>query len=260
MLNAARTETSRSRGWTSRAGLHVQGQILTRTQLTETQFPFLGGLTPDGRRAVDAVRLARVARGARLLQRGDAANGAYLVVGGSLRVYYIGPEGREATLYHVEPGGTCILALTSTFNEEPYPAWVDAGPAGGVFACVPSALFRRLLDSESAFRSFVFAALSGRIFELMLTLEEAGTAQVEQRVARQLVRRHEASSGDEVRVTQISLASELGTAREVVFRALRSLARRGLIQTGRGRIRILDIDSLRRTASPLDAPQPARPK
>jgi CRP/FNR family transcriptional regulator len=217
-----------------------------QTGLTEIRFPFLAGLTMDARRELGALATTRAGARKHLLQRGDAANGAYLVVGGALRVYYITPQGREATLYHVEPGGTCVLALTSTFNDAPFPAWVDAGPLGSAFVRVPAALFHRLLHAEGAFRQFVFGALSGRVFELMCTLEEAGTTAIEQRVARYLLRRREPDGC--VRVSQIGIASELGTAREVVFRALRSLSRRKLIHTGRLRIRIVDAPGLARSA------------
>lgn len=219
-------------------------------RLTERHFPFLAGLSQDGRRELDHVALSRAARGKRLLQRGDFANGAYLVVAGELRVYYMTADGREATLYRVEPGGTCVLALTSTFNDEPYPAWVEAGQQGSTYARISSAALHRLIETQSAFRSFVFSAMSGRIFELMVTLEEAGTAQVEERVARYLSRRCEQSGSCDVQVTQARIASELGTAREVVFRALRSLVRRQLLETGRMRIRVLDLAGLRRIASP----------
>ncbi len=213
-------------------------------RLKQTQFPFLGRLASAGRAQLEALATTRVAPGARLLRRGDSANGAYLVVAGALRVYYVNSEGREATLYHVEPGGTCVLALSSTFDDAPYPAWVDAGPAGGEFTRVPSGLFHHLLDTEAAFRSFVFGAMSGRLFELMRTLEETASSLVEQRVARYLLKRHAREA--EVRVSQSGIASELGTAREVVFRALRSLARRKLIETGRMRIRVLDVEGLTR--------------
>jgi len=219
-----------------------------RAGLTETRFPFLAGLTPGARRELGALAATQVGARKHLLRRGDAAGGAYLVVDGSLRVYYVTAEGREATLYHVEPGGTCVLALTSTFNDAPFPAWVDAGPAGGTFVRVPGNVLRRLLDSEGAFRQFVFGALAGRVFELMCTLEEAGSAAIEQRVARYLLRRR-APDGS-VRVSQIGIASELGTAREVVFRALRSLSRRKLVRTGRMRVHVLDAPGLGRAAAP----------
>ncbi len=47
------------------------------------------------------------------------------------------PEGREATLYHVEPGGACILSLASALRDEVYPAWVDAGPSGSAHVRMP---------------------------------------------------------------------------------------------------------------------------
>ena len=180
------------------------------------------------------------------MRQGDSVDGLYLVVTGSLRVYYISAEGREAMLYRVEPGGTCVLALTAAFNEEPYPAWVDAGAEGTSLVRVPSALSRRLLAEESEFRDFVFGVLSGRVVELMQTLEEAGSTQLEQRVARYLIRRMDPDGT--LRVTQIGIASDLGTAREVVSRALRSLAGRGLVNTSRSRISVIDQRALRAVA------------
>jgi len=76
----------------------------------------------------------------------------------------------------------------------------------------------------------------------MQRLEETGTMLMERRVARYLAR--EVRIDDTVRVTQVGIASELGTAREVVFRALRALSARGLIRTGRVRIEIIDRTAL----------------
>jgi CRP/FNR family transcriptional regulator len=217
-----------------------------RDGLTQARFPFVARLNAASRRELATLSTTRVKPSQRLLARGDAVDGAYLVVGGSLRVYYVSSSGREATLYRVEPGGTCVLALTAAFNREPYPAWVDAGDTGCAFVRVPEAAFRRLFDEEPSFREFLFGVLSGRVFELMQMLEETGSAQMEQRVARYLVRR--ASPDGTVRASQFGIASELGTAREVVYRALRSLAAQGMVKTGRARIEILDRLALQRTA------------
>jgi len=214
-----------------------------RAGLTETSFPFLARLGPSARRELGALPPTRVKARQRLLRQGDHVDGLYLVVAGSLRVYYISAEGREATLYRVEPGGTCVLALSAAFNEEPYPAWVDAGTDGTSYVRVRNAVARRLLADEPQFRDYVFGVLSGRVAELMQTLEEAGSTQLEQRVARYLVRRMGPDGA--VRVTQIGIASDLGTAREVVSRALRSLVGRGLVDTGRSRIGVLDQVALR---------------
>jgi CRP/FNR family transcriptional regulator len=213
-----------------------------RPALTEARFPFLAGLSRGGRRELEALLAKSVDSRRAVLRRGDQADGAYLVVGGALRVFYVSAAGREATLYHVEAGGTCVLSLASAFAGEPYPAWVQAGPAGAEVVRVPSAVFHRLFDGEASFREFVLRALSARIFELMSTLEELGSAMVERRVARFLLKARQPNG--KVTASQIGIASELGTAREVVYRALRALSAKRLIETGRMRIRIVDEPGL----------------
>jgi CRP/FNR family transcriptional regulator len=214
--------------------------------VTGAHFPFFEQLSDAGRRELISHPVQRISGPKLLLSRGDPVDGAYLVVGGAIRVFYLTAEGREATLYRVEPGGTCILALTATFNREPYPAWVESGARGCSLVMVPSAAFRRLFDTEVAFRNFIFGVLSGRVFELMQVLEEAGTARMEQRVAKYLLK----GAGDDLTVlaSQERIASELGTAREVVFRTLRSLSTRGLVKTGRVRVSIVDPEGLRQVA------------
>lgn len=209
-------------------------------------FPFVSRLSEQARRELATCRVRAIGARRVLLERGASVEGAYLVTKGLLRVYYLTAEGREATLYRVEQGGTCILAITSTIGGEPYPAWVESGPEGASFTCIPSAVVRRLLGTEAAFRDFVFGALSGRVFELMQALEEAGSLRTEQRVAHFLLTR--AGPDGSVRATQSAIASELGTAREVVFRALRALGARQLIETGRMRVRILDPAGLKRAS------------
>jgi CRP/FNR family transcriptional regulator, anaerobic regulatory protein len=217
------------------------------SRLNAELFPFIAGLTARSRNELTELVAVRVEARRQLLRRGDAVGGAYFVLSGSLRAHYITAEGRDATLYHAEPGGSCILALNATLNDEPYPAWVDA-PTGSTFVRVPSELFHRLLDSEAPFRAYVFGAMSRRIFELMCTLEEQRSTQIEQRVARYLLKALALVPASEVQATQVSIAAELGTAREVVFRALRSLAQQGLVATARRRIAVLDRAGLARAA------------
>jgi CRP/FNR family transcriptional regulator len=219
---------------------------MIRPGITGTHFPFLARLTATGRRELASLGATRVKPAQHLLRRGDDAGGVYLVTAGMLRVFYVSADGREATLYRVEPGGACLLSLTATFSDEPYPAWVDAGPAGADFVRVPSAVFHRLVDGETAFRQFAFASLSGRVLDLMRTLEELGSERMEQRVARYLLR--QPAVDGLVRTTQSGIASELGTAREVVFRVLHGLSQRRILRTSRARIQILDREGLARVA------------
>ncbi|MCU7864357.1 MAG: Crp/Fnr family transcriptional regulator, partial [Candidatus Thiodiazotropha sp. (ex Lucinoma borealis)] len=54
--------------------------------------------------------------------KGQCVSGAYLVSKGRLRVFTFAPQGSEATLYFIQPGETCVLALNCLFNDLLYPA------------------------------------------------------------------------------------------------------------------------------------------
>lgn len=222
------------------------GSVIEQTSLLPVAegFPFLAGASTATRELVAGLPVRQVAARSPVLHRGDLVEGVFLVVGGSLRVFYIAADGHEATLYRVRPGQTCVLALTAAFRSEPYPAWVETENEELSYVLVPGAMFRELYNTEPSFRSFVFEVLSGRVFELMTRLEEVGSLRVEQRLAAFIL--ETADADGEVAMSQARLAAHLGTAREVVFRALRTMSDAGLVTTSRGRVTVCDAAGLRR--------------
>jgi CRP/FNR family transcriptional regulator len=182
------------------------------------------------------LRYAQYTKTTPVLQRGQRVSGAYVVVAGQLRVFSLSPAGSEATLYLLNPGETCVLALNCIFNDLLYPAWVEAVAATRV-AIIPGAEFRRLFESEPAVRNLTVQAFSTVVFRLMAELEEVHSYRLDRRLASFLVRH--ASSDGNVRMTQQEIASHLGTTREVVARLLGRLASDGLVRTGRSRV-VLD--------------------
>ena len=176
-----------------------------------------------------------------VLKKGQRVSGAYVVLSGKLRVFTISPDGHEATLYPINPGETCVLALNCVFNDLLYPAWVEAGPTTKI-AIIPGAVFKTLYDSEPAIRDMTVQAFSTLVFRLMSGLEEVHSYKLEQRLANVLLLH--ASTDGNIRMTQQEIASHLGTTREVIARLLGQLASEGHIQTGRNQIVINDPVSL----------------
>lgn len=213
-----------------------------RAEAPQATFPFFSSVSEPTRRALGALPVRHAPPNMQVLRQGDEVGGVYLVTAGTLRVYHVAADGREATLYWVEPGQTCILALTAAFRREPYPAWVGTDRAQVSYVLVPHDLLRAILGTEEAVREFVFEALSGRVFELMSTLAATAVLRVEARVAALLLRRADAAGV--AHMTQARIAAHLGTAREVVFRALRALEARALIETHRGAIHVVRREEL----------------
>ena len=180
---------------------------------------------------------------AKVIERGDEVAGVYLVEAGALRIYYVSSEGREGTLYWVDPGQSCIIALNCLFARLPYPAWVETDQADTEVAIISGDVYRELYLAEPALQHFTFATLSTRLFELMTLLQETASFDLEQRVAAFLLRR--SGSGHVLETTHEQVAHHLGSSREVVSRVLRNLARSGASRLSPGSVAIVDADKLR---------------
>ncbi|MCB2018798.1 MAG: Crp/Fnr family transcriptional regulator [Hydrogenophaga sp.] len=216
------------------------------------RFEPFAGMSTEGRsklRKGTQVKSARV--GDMLLHKGQSTSGAYLVLNGRLRVFTLTPKGTEATLYFIEPGETCVLALNCLFNDLRYPAWVRAEADTSV-AVVPGPLYRRLFESEPTVQGVTVHALATLVFRLMAELEQVHSSHHRQRLAQFLLLQvgHDGS----LRMTQMQLAQHLGTTREVVARLMQEYVALGLVRTRRGGLTVLDWPGLRRLAQPTSSP------
>lgn len=182
-----------------------------------------------------------------VVHKGQPVSGAYVVLEGRLRVFTMSPNGAEATLYLIEPGETCVLALNCVFNDLLYPAWVQAEEPSAV-CVIPGAVYRRLFETDNAIREFTVRNLSTLVYRLMTELEQVHGSRHKQRLAHFIV--HHASSEGVLHMTQQQVAGHLGTTREVVARLMQELVAQGLVRTARGQIRIADLFGLRRLIAP----------
>lgn len=197
--------------------------------------------------ALFAQRLIRktVQRGDIVVHRGDAVSGAYFVLQGQLRVFLYGANGRETTLYHINPGDTCVLALNALFGDLLYPAWVEAEDATEI-GILPGNAYRSLFSSEPTMQDLTIRALSSAVFGLMLSWEMRATQSVEKRLIGYLLLR--ACSEGIIRGTQAEIAAQVDTTREVVGRHMAQFSAQGLLKSGRGIVTLLDIPALNRIA------------
>ena len=209
-----------------------------------SRFPLLEELSPAGRsRLLGAARHVTLQPNTQVLQRGDEVAGAYLVERGALRVYYISAEGREGTLYWIDPGQSCILALNCLFARLTYPAWVESDSTETQVAVISGDACRELFSAETAVQRYTFDALATRLFDLMTLMQETASLGLEQRVAAHLLRR--AGAMQVLETTHEQIARHLGSSREVVSRVLRNIARSGALSLSPRSITILDAAKLR---------------
>lgn len=157
----------------------------------------------------------------------------FFLYDGRIRVSQTSDAGREIVLYRVDAGESCVLTTACMLAEEAYNA-EGIAETDVTVVVLPKPVFDRLSAEEDAFRNFVFNAYSRRLIDLLRVVDDVAFGRIDVRLAERLL-----SLGDglkEVRATHQDLASELGTAREVISRVLNDFQKRELIEQSRGLI------------------------
>lgn len=194
---------------------------------------------------VERSAVISMAAGSRIYGPGQAPESYLLLLEGSVRVQQASESGREIVLYRVSAGESCALTTACLMGYEDYPAEAIAETDIRAVA-IPRATFDELIAQSPEFRRFVFTAFSARVTNLFRIIEEVAFSRMDIRLAHKLL---ELSHGaHHVAATQQQLASELGTAREVVSRILSEFQRRGWVAPARGSIAISNRPALEKLA------------
>jgi len=213
-------------------------------------FTFFHEANPDTRREMLAnARSVSLKQGTIYLDDGGHTDVMALVGAGRLRVFKTSESGREITLYSVGPAEFCMLNLLCvlTGRRAPATARVEQPVQALVFRGDD---FRRWIGTDPAIRATVFAILADNVTETMSLVEEIAFKKMDVRLADFLRSRLAEGAGarTKVEVTHEMIASELGSAREVISRLLKEFERQGAVTLGRGRITLNDPEVLKALA------------
>ena len=189
-------------------------------------------------------RVVHLPRDARPFMPGLPCEAYLVVLDGTVRVQLVAESGREIVLYWVGRGESCVLTTSCLLKHEPYSAEARCETDFTALA-IPAPLFHTLLGRSETFRAAVLASYATRVTDLIMTFEELAFRRLDRRLAAVLVDRARAG---EIKATHHDLAAELGSAREVVSRALKTFEQQGLVSLGRGIIRITAPERLRQIA------------
>ncbi|MET9343773.1 MULTISPECIES: Crp/Fnr family transcriptional regulator [unclassified Nonomuraea] len=212
---------------------------------------FLSMLTPDETEALKAAgRPRRWERGEVLMTEGDTSDWVLLLLEGRVKVSSHTSGGTEVVLAVRGPGG--LIGDMSAIDGSPRSATVTAlEPVAGVVVRD----FAGFLRAHGRVAVLLMQLVTGRLRDADRKRVEYGAFDTTGRVATRLVELAErygeqTSTGLRVALplSQDELAGWTGASREAVSKALRTLRDRGLIETGRRRVVIHDLEGLRKRA------------
>ncbi len=158
-----------------------------------------------------------------------------IVLEGSIKLRKLDPTGREIVFYHIEPGESCILSITSCLNHKVSQAEAIIEKPTRLIA-VEADRIRTWMDEFSTWRQFVVNLYYNRMADLMTLVDLVVFKSVDARLVGYL-RDH--AINNELEITHQQLAGVLGTAREVISRLLKQMENESLITLERGKIKII---------------------
>lgn len=199
-------------------------------------FQGLSRLSPELKAEIEAgSQIVSVPAGTQIFSPGKSAENLLLLIEGTVRVQQRSETGRDLFLYRVNAGESCVLTTAFMLAFEDYSAEGTA-ETDIKAAAIPRKLFDNLVAVSPVFREFVFTAYSRRITELFTLIDDIVFQRMDVRLAARLLEL--AGDGNIVHATHAVLATELGTAREVISRTLAEFQRRGWVEQSRGEVHL----------------------
>jgi CRP/FNR family transcriptional regulator len=185
-----------------------------------------------------AAKIMQLAANQPICRQGMQCSHLALVIEGTARVYKIGENGREITLYRIGPGESCILTASCIMSRKPFPAFaVSEQPIKALIISTSDVV--HWANQAQAWRDYLFELISERLGDVISIVEEVAFRRVDRRLAGYLLQ-HTDNENNRMQATHQSIASDLGTSREVVSRILKDFEQQELISITRGAITLED--------------------
>lgn len=183
-----------------------------------------------------SAQIRTLSTGTVLLREGDICPAVPFVIEGVIRVFRSAENGREITLYRINPGESCILSSGCATGLASFPASAVV-ERDLTAAFLPLAGVEQLFGASAVFRNFVLAQYGARMADMIELVEEVAFRRVDERL-RDWLGVKCISGVERILITHQELADHIGTSREVISRILKDWEERGALILARGEIRL----------------------
>ena len=201
--------------------------------------------------------LRPVEEGGYYFMQGDAADHLYVLTSGQVKLMQSNPNGQQVNLRTIHPW-QMFGALGAVRAAAAYPASAQTLDDSTALA-IKSGFLHSFVETRPYISFDLMNLMTSYIQEMQSRYRELATGRVEQRVANALIRlagqtgiRPEKEALIELSFSRQDVAEMTGTTLYTVSRLLSDWERRGIIETGRERIRLIRPHDLVRIAEDLD--------
>lgn len=186
-----------------------------------------------------------------ILKKGDAifsganySSGPFLILEGVIRAVIDDDGFRELTLFKLYPGEIGLLSSAGVLHSIRFDSKFIAETESLLLFINPSVI-KKIVDDNVDVKCMFLETLVERFSYTISSMRDLFFVGYEKRFVGFLLEKFAFDGDTEIVITQEELAKLTGTVREVAGRTIRKFAKYGLIEYGRGRIKLLDLKRLR---------------
>lgn len=213
--------------------------------ILEKSFSFWNKISDLEKKALmDNISDIRYEKGTCLSGSDDSCAGVFLIRSGTLRVYMLSEDGKDLTLFRLNPGELCILSASCVLKLIRFEVLIEAETECRILV-VNANFFSDLAASNVWVENFSYKVAAERFSDVMEAIQRIFFLSVDKRLANFLLEEMERKGCDVVSVTHEQIARYIGSAREVVSRTLKSFYVLGAVELSRKGIKIVDKKLLR---------------
>jgi CRP/FNR family transcriptional regulator len=171
-----------------------------------------------------------------LLKTGSYVHSVPLVINGLIRVSRMEEE-KELLLYYIHPGEMCIMSFSACCSNSV--SLIEAITLEKTnILLIPAVKLREWIVNYPSFNYFIFQMFNNRYLDLIDTIDQLIFNRLDERLLNYLSEKSELSGSRQLIITHQQIATDMGTAREVISRLLKKLELEKKIKTGRNMITV----------------------
>lgn len=211
--------------------------------------PFWDSLTKEQQETLkNAASSAVITKGNQVFGETDGCLGFVIVESGCLRAFITSEQMREITLFRLQSSEFCLFSAGCIFGTQSFTIQLQALTDSRIIV-IPAGVMKLITEQCIQAATFMNSLMAERFNNVMWLLDQVLFQRFDVRLLDYLKKECELQGTGELHSTHETIARDLGSAREVVSRMLGHFEEEGLVQLGRGIIRLQPAAAVQHNSS-----------
>lgn len=188
---------------------------------------------------VTASQVVEITADTEILREGQYVKVIPIVISGSIKVFSRYDE-KELLLYYVKADDSCIMSFSAGISNKPSRVFALTEEDSLVMLLSVNRL-QDWMNRYPGLNALFYSQYNMRYVEILDTLNHLLFDKLDKRVMHYLHEKAELTGKNPLHISHRQIASELGTAREVVSRIVKKLELEGKLNQGSSSIELLEL-------------------